>query len=222
VSFTHRELKLLWGVVPNVCAFPACPQPLIQDGAVIGEMAHVRGENQGSSRHEVEARDLVDHVDNRVLLCPTHHTLIDKRELEMDYPADLLFAWKTAHPNKSGGRLTEDDLRLVASQYELSGVLQTMIGSPGAIQAAGDVTITNDVTNPKPALRLVEAHGAPGEENFGSEAVLFLGAEPYGPLGNVSLEIWVEGRIADFSTSIVGSGPIVTRGQFTENLDALI
>jgi len=56
----------------------------------IGEMAHIRGENPGSNRHdENQTAEQRNDYENLILLCPNHHTLIDKRENEGLYMLSL-------------------------------------------------------------------------------------------------------------------------------------
>lgn len=48
-------------------------------GAVIGEEAHIRSGSQGGPRHDpAYHKDKVDKYQNLLLLCPTHHAIIDK------------------------------------------------------------------------------------------------------------------------------------------------
>ncbi|WP_157524978.1 hypothetical protein [Microbacterium yannicii] len=52
---------------------------LQEHGAVIGEEAHVRSSRPDGPRHDPEyPSEKLDTYDNLILLCPTHHTTIDK------------------------------------------------------------------------------------------------------------------------------------------------
>ena len=91
----------------NRCAFENCRAPLTSEGidsnfVVIGEAAHICGENPGintktpSARYKKEMTDDErNHYNNLIYLCPTCHTKIDKQE--KDYPAELLFKFKKNH-----------------------------------------------------------------------------------------------------------------------------
>lgn len=91
----------------NLCAFADCRKPLTSDGvkaepAIIGEAAHIYGENPGTDKKKPSARyreDMTDsernHYNNLIYLCPSCHTKIDKQE--EDYPAELLFRIKDEH-----------------------------------------------------------------------------------------------------------------------------
>lgn len=72
----------------------------------IGEMAHIRGEKPGANRHD-PAQSGVDRdgYANLVLLCPTHHTVIDKPENLAAYSVNLLLNMKLQHNKDVEDRL---------------------------------------------------------------------------------------------------------------------
>jgi hypothetical protein len=85
------DRKLLWGRSRNRCAYPGCSQELTVNlddpeskvlgdaGAVLGEEAHIRSGSQDGPRHDqAYPKEKVDSYTNLILLCPTHHALIDK------------------------------------------------------------------------------------------------------------------------------------------------
>lgn len=78
----RKDVKLLWGQAGNRCAMPGCEARLSSgegNGVVWGEIAHIRGEKPGSPRWDPEFRSTeVNTYSNLILLCPTHHTEIDK------------------------------------------------------------------------------------------------------------------------------------------------
>ena len=99
MKITEMDLKKLWGKAAGHCCFTNCATDCIhllessQDAVVIGEMAHV------IARNATGPRGKKDHVednsyDNLILLCPTHHTLVDKAP--DSYPVDKLLAMKKA------------------------------------------------------------------------------------------------------------------------------
>lgn len=64
----------------------------------IGEMAHICGERAGSNRHDPnQTADERDDYANLILLCPTHHTTVDRPENETRFPAASLRDMKAAH-----------------------------------------------------------------------------------------------------------------------------
>ncbi|MCK4655128.1 MAG: HNH endonuclease [Candidatus Cloacimonetes bacterium] len=76
-----KDVKLLWGRSGNRCAIQDCRIELSTSGdpSIIGEIAHIIAKNKNGSRGinklELNKRD---EYNNLILLCPTHHTMIDK------------------------------------------------------------------------------------------------------------------------------------------------
>jgi hypothetical protein len=107
VGITPKSIKILWAAAGGHCSFPDCWNRLcIHDAAAsaphtIGEMAHIRGEKRGSNRYDPEQEpNQRDDYQNLILLCPTHHTLIDKKENEGVYSVAELHRMKDAHESK--------------------------------------------------------------------------------------------------------------------------
>jgi len=85
----------------DICAFPSCGAALSKDGldaptAIIGEIAHIVGEKEGSARHDpaVPLEEL-NGYDNLIYLCPVHHAQIDKQP--EDFSAQDLREMKKNH-----------------------------------------------------------------------------------------------------------------------------
>ncbi|WP_405549524.1 HNH endonuclease [Streptomyces microflavus] len=104
--------KVLWARSSNVCAFPECDQQLTVNlhddgsksleaaGIPLGEEAHIISGSKGGPRFDpTYPAEKVDTYENLILLCPTHHRLIDKRE---------------------GAGFTVETLRRIKSEHELS------------------------------------------------------------------------------------------------------
>lgn len=98
MAISTLDIKILWGRAGGMCSRPDCREDLttlLETGNyVIGEMAHVIGRKPSARRGG--SGDGEDTYDNLILLCPTHHTHIDKAP-EGTYPAELLHKWKNEH-----------------------------------------------------------------------------------------------------------------------------
>src|SRR5262245_46188249 len=98
MSIKEKDLKLLWGRSGNRCAI--CRTELSFDAAhstlafPLGEQAHIVAEEpsgpRGDSILTTAERNLYH---NLLLLCPTHHTVIDKDT--KGYPVERLHMIKT-------------------------------------------------------------------------------------------------------------------------------
>lgn len=112
MAISTKDIKILWANAAGRCAFPDCREKLcaseVRDAApyTIGEMAHIRGEKPKANRYD-RSQTKAERVsyENRILLCPTHHTLIDKRENEGRYSVDVLHTLKVDHEIFVSGQL---------------------------------------------------------------------------------------------------------------------
>jgi hypothetical protein len=134
MSIKPSQQKLLWGKSASRCAI--CREILHKpdiDGKdyTIGEMAHIEGENPGAARYNASMTDEErNNYQNRILLCPTHHTIIDKDENE--YTVEKLKQVKKDHE-----KWVEDSLRSQLPEItfaELEVILKYLTVAPIPIE----------------------------------------------------------------------------------------
>jgi hypothetical protein len=113
MAINHKSIKLLWAAAAGRCAFPDCWERLCSQQAgdvapfTLGEMAHICGEKPGANRHDASQSDADrDDYTNLILLFPTHHRLIDRKENETVCSANGLYAMKAAHEARVLERLS--------------------------------------------------------------------------------------------------------------------
>jgi hypothetical protein len=103
MSLKSGDLKRLWSRSGNICSFPDCGTELAQEkkvNRVIGEEAHIKGERPGAPRYDpAQSSEERETTENRILLCPTHHTEIDSDP--ESWPVERLKRMKANHGNKS-------------------------------------------------------------------------------------------------------------------------
>ncbi len=116
----------------NRCAFPGCNRLLTEkataedQGAILGEAAHIRGEKPSAARYDLQfPEDEVNGYDNLIYLCGDHHTLIDKQE--KTYTVEMILGWKADH-ERTMQEKTEDAL-LEVTFVELEIVTKALIES---------------------------------------------------------------------------------------------
>ena len=108
MSISELDIKRLWGRAAGRCAYPTCGidcLPFLDPGepTVVGEMAHVIARKSTTLRRgRADAGD--DTYDNLVLLCPTHHTYVDKAP-EGTFTEQMLLQWKADHEVKIAATL---------------------------------------------------------------------------------------------------------------------
>src|SRR2546421_10693407 len=94
---TDADRKRLWARGGNQCAWPGCRQEGVDGsvesathGLIIGEEARIVSEAddgpRGNSAMSMAERNAYANI---ILLCPTHHTFIDKEE-GIHYSVELL------------------------------------------------------------------------------------------------------------------------------------
>ncbi|MGA5376006.1 hypothetical protein ACPCSD_33940 [Streptomyces griseoincarnatus] len=98
---TTRDLLLFSG---NECAWPDCRQRLMtEDGAWVGEVAHIRGAEPDSARYNAafaRDKDALRADSNLILLCRVHHRRIDDPRSRDRYSVAGLHRMKRAHEDR--------------------------------------------------------------------------------------------------------------------------
>lgn len=92
-------VKTLFAHSRNRCFFTQCEESLTDPHwkQVNAEIAHIKGERDGSARYDPDQDDTKRQgYENLMLLCPKHHKLIDRLEPE-EYPVDRLLEIRAAH-----------------------------------------------------------------------------------------------------------------------------
>ncbi|MFV0461346.1 MAG: hypothetical protein ACK5MT_21540 [Actinomycetales bacterium] len=88
MSISSATIKVLWSGAHGQCSFRGCPQELVDEATdvttgekhknPVGEQAHIRSPKPGGPRHDPEYPvEKLDSYENLILLCPTHHTMVD-------------------------------------------------------------------------------------------------------------------------------------------------
>jgi hypothetical protein len=122
MSISEQDIKLLWGRAAERCSFPKCTFKLTQDKILasdsfpLGEQAHIVGETKTAPRGKsnLTKKERYSYY-NRILLCPNHHTLIDKDP--DDYTIEKLHLFKDQHEYRVEHTLSEakDSLKTAQS-----------------------------------------------------------------------------------------------------------
>jgi hypothetical protein len=90
------DIKRLFSHSGNRCAFPKCKTPVFLEGALVAAVCHIRGEKAGSARYDPkQPPEERQAYANLVLMCATHHAVID--DDEVSYTVDRLLQIKAAH-----------------------------------------------------------------------------------------------------------------------------
>lgn len=100
MAISDKSRKLLWGRSGNRCAI--CRRELIieatanDDESVVGDECHIVSGQAGGPRHDPDfPKSLLDEPENLLLLCKTHHKLVDDQH--ETYTVDLLQRLRSNH-----------------------------------------------------------------------------------------------------------------------------
>jgi hypothetical protein len=153
------DIKLLFARSGNRCAFPKCTAPMAFNETLTGEVCHIKGLRPGSARHDPNQSDVERHdYTNLILMCPTHHTVID--DDEDAYSVEYLLKLKSRNEQRSDP-VPEEEASRVARDF----VLISNHGQSGGISAqtvnASNITLqsapsTNHLTHQR-QIQAVEA-----------------------------------------------------------------
>lgn len=141
MTIPQPDIKMLWGKSGNHCAFPGCNTELAKLGSaggnsIIGEMAHIKGENRNSARYDSSMTDKERNCyNNLILLCPTHHTEIDRDPAL--YTVEKLLEIKNKHEAWVKESLRKEELNITFAELEV--ITKFLVSSE--IQEAGDMTV---------------------------------------------------------------------------------
>ena len=104
MTIKEKSIKILWAGSGGICAFEGCWERLCRREAKdvapypLGEMAHICGDKPGSLRYDAsQAEEERNDPENLILLCPNHHTIVDRKENESIYTVDKLREMKNKH-----------------------------------------------------------------------------------------------------------------------------
>lgn len=129
----EKDIKLLWGRAAKRCAFPDCRRKLTEDKSTasdsypLGEQAHIVGEKEDSPRGKSNlSADERNSYFNRILVCPTHHAIIDKDP--EGYPVEKLHLIKAQHELWVEETLSErEDLQKTAAEIIYTDLIDAAV-----------------------------------------------------------------------------------------------
>jgi hypothetical protein len=127
---SQAMIKRLFAHSANRCPFPKCTSALVVGESVVGEICHIEADQPGGPRYNARQTPAERHgYDNLILMCPTHHKVID--DDEETYTVEKVKAMKAKHEANAG---TLDDAEassgasLLVSMNQSGGVAAQSIG----------------------------------------------------------------------------------------------
>jgi hypothetical protein len=143
-----QTIKKLFALSGNRCAFPNCASDIVCEGAVIGQVCHIKAAKPEAPRYDKNQSNTERHsFKNLILLCANHHKVID--DDEATYTVERIIKLKKQH-EASSTRLSEYDattgaaLLMCVNQY--GGITAQQIHA-NTINIHPPVSHTNQVPN---------------------------------------------------------------------------
>ena len=122
--YTSADRALLWARSGGLCCFPKCNVMCVEEAntgdpsAIIGQIAHIEAKSDEGPRANPSLSDQQrNDYHNLILLCPTHHQLVDARESA--YTVDMLHGWKTDRESRVLEILAHEMQSITFAQLEI-------------------------------------------------------------------------------------------------------
>jgi hypothetical protein len=143
LSISSSARKVLWARSGGICAFPECSQELtvnLRDetsealaaaGVPLGEEAHIISGVKEGPRHDSNyPTEKIDSYENLILLCPTHHRLIDKKG-GMGYTVESLRKMKVSHEAGQRAGKTHSQRRREEADFRVLAMVEIWVKKSG-------------------------------------------------------------------------------------------
>jgi hypothetical protein len=153
---TPRDVKRLFALSGNRCAFPRCAVLIAEGTSLIGEICRIHTDSPNGPRYNHDQTDEERQgFDNLILMCPNHHKVVDDDDIS--YPAERLRQIKHEHESRHIAAL-EDELSAVVVQLLIDQSTAISAQSSGfAAHTVHAQTINLNQTLPTKNLKIEEA-----------------------------------------------------------------
>lgn len=147
---TEATIKRLFTMAGNRCAYRGCDLPLVDQltKKVTGRICHIKGNKLGSKRHDRLQSDAERQgFDNLILMCPTHHDIIDSDE--QIFTEEVLRALKSEHEAKVPNQNPNPEVALAelfVANAIVNGSIVNIAGQTGG--QAANLILNNYLAQP--------------------------------------------------------------------------
>lgn len=131
---SDKVKKQLFVDAVGICTEPDCNERLMQGRTTLGECAHIIPRKVGSHKREDYSTPLEDRrkEPNLIYLCLKHHHIVDDKQHEDIYTADLLREWKIIHENWAAS-ITKSRTFIPKETQDLISSLESKIAEDTAL-----------------------------------------------------------------------------------------
>jgi hypothetical protein len=115
-------IKRLFADTNGIC--PECREPLLRQNSIVGEICHIEAVNNGGARYNrFLNEEKVNDYDNLIVLCPSCHTAIDKKENQDYFTKSYLIELKNTSKNSLKPKsieLTHEQIQEIEERFNSS------------------------------------------------------------------------------------------------------
>lgn len=121
-GYSQLTIKQLFVTSGHYCAYPGCEQSIVDfsgdSPVILGEIAHIEGSSDDGPRaNRLLSNTQRDSYPNLIVLCPTHHSLIDKSpEL---FPVETLKEWKNEQERSTTEKLSAGAVSVTFAELQI-------------------------------------------------------------------------------------------------------
>ena len=144
----QSTIKRLFAVSSNECAFPKCATSIIDQvsGKVLGEICHIKAQNSDGPRFDETQSETERHAfENLILLCPTHHTVIDS-DIQ-SYSPERLIEMKSEHEGKSEKEYDYPDF-LIQQLIDKLDITTKIFSNSNVVEGNQYAEVIQNITSP--------------------------------------------------------------------------
>ena len=143
-NYLTTTIKRLFMLSGHYCCAPGCTNAIYarvgDEDVLIGEIAHIEGSSdEGPRPNPALSRADRDGYDNLILLCPTHHSLVDKADSE--FSVETLRRWKSDAVRATRERLAAGSSEVTFAELEMicDAFSQVNLGTPSTPMTAPNI-----------------------------------------------------------------------------------
>lgn len=152
---SERDVKRLFALSGNRCAFPKCEAAIAEGTSLVGEICHIKADKPGGPRYDIAQTEAQRQAfENILLMCANHHKVIDDEDA---YSVERLLKMKSEHERCSTP---------LGEPQEADAIVRTLIENSAIITGQRGGLAAHTVN-----AQSIHVHGSPSDTAKGVKAI---------------------------------------------------